>query len=164
MRSCLMMLVLALPLAGLAETAVYRSVDAEGRVSFSDQPPADAKQVETLPLPSVPSEETLAAARERTRQELAAGREVTDRMAEERRHRERLQVERAQRQPAEPLPLAPAASPEPSLIVWPYGRSHGFDRYRPHPPYRPGPPHHIPPQTPPQTPLKPGFSVEWHRH
>ena len=38
--------------AGLAQAQLYKSVGPDGRVTYSDTPPAAAKQVETRPLPS----------------------------------------------------------------------------------------------------------------
>jgi hypothetical protein len=59
-------LLLGLVLPAVAET-VYRSVDAEGQVTFSDKPPADAQTSETVNLLAPVSEERRKAAEERQR-------------------------------------------------------------------------------------------------
>jgi hypothetical protein len=64
-------------------TTIYKSVDAQGRVSFSDQPPVAAEVVDVYEYrePS-PSRSALDAER------IEAMREVTERMAADRRERE----------------------------------------------------------------------------
>lgn len=51
------------PCCGAAE--IYRSVDAQGRVSYSATPPRDAAASETVNLPPAPSVEQVEAARQR---------------------------------------------------------------------------------------------------
>lgn len=49
------LLIASLPLAVLAqEQLIYRSVDKNGRVTFSDSPPAQARLVETISVPTGP--------------------------------------------------------------------------------------------------------------
>lgn len=93
MKHWFVLLLLACPVLVLAEGTVYKSVDAQGRVTFSDKPPKDAVKVEPQDLPPVPSEEELEAARQRTHEELQQGRELTDRMAADRREREKAERE-----------------------------------------------------------------------
>lgn len=66
-----------------AATTVYRSVDAQGVVSFSDQPPAAGQPAEQLVI-DTPTPQLSAADEQR----LTAMRETTDRMAADRRERE----------------------------------------------------------------------------
>ena len=81
-------------------TTIYKSVDGQGRVTFSDQPPAEGKVVSVTeyrePQPS-PSALDL--------QRIEAMRETTDRMAADRREREASRARaRAARQPPESAP------------------------------------------------------------
>ena len=55
-------LLLALPLQA---DEVYKSVDEEGNVTYSEEPPADAKEIETLDTGPEPSSEEVGAAQER---------------------------------------------------------------------------------------------------
>ncbi len=131
---------------------VYKTVDAEGRVSFSDQPPPAGAPVEVLDyrVPAV-SPSSIDTAR------LEAIRETTDRMAADRRERE---AHRA-RLRAEAKAAYAAANPAPTYDDYytPYrtvvrrGGSlrPGFG----HPPLRPRPPHVRPPGLKP--PLRPGL-------
>ncbi len=94
--TALLMLLLPAPI-GYGAT-VYKSVDEQGRVTFSDQPPAAGEAAETLtydPGDPVSAEEA--------QQRLDRMRETTDRMAAGRRERE------AARAAAEPRPSQPAA-------------------------------------------------------
>ena len=86
-QHCLVALaVLCAPLA-TAQT-VYKTVDESGAVSFSDTPPSDNVEAETLeirtPPPSSDSQQQA---------NLEAMRETTDRMAEDRREREKHRAE-----------------------------------------------------------------------
>lgn len=117
---------------------IYRSVDADGTVSFSDQPPADDSSTETITI-DVPT----AAEPAELEARLAAMRETTDRMAQDRREREaaRAALVAAQRSSATPAatPAAPpAASPAAGIgAFWPaYTRPW---HHRPRPPLRPVP-------------------------
>jgi hypothetical protein len=139
--------------SGASET-VYRTVE-EGVPSFSDTPPADGRSVQAITIEVAPS-----AGDELLDQRLAAMRETTERMAQDRRerelHRAKLRAEQqAQEQPA-------AQAPAQTVVVqsgayWPvYTRP-----YRPRPPYRPAPPLRPgPPAMRPPVPTPyPGWSV-----
>ena len=130
----------------LAEpTTVYRSVDAEGTVTFSDQPPADgAAQVLSIETPP-PADPDILEAR------LEAMRETTARMATDRRAREQA---RAERSAARERAYAPALEPAPRTPVLPTAPLYGWPAYRP--PWRPRPPVRPDPVYPP---LRPGRSV-----
>ena len=125
-------------------TKIYKSVDAEGRVTFSDQPPTTGEEAETLHYDtgeSVSAEEAEA--------RLQRMRETTDRMAADRRERE---AARAQAQVPATTPAPPAAAESPRVYYPVYtGR-----RHRPgwRPPYRPPtrPVHPIEPYRPSQQP------------
>ena len=45
----------ALLLGGMAHAAIYKSIDAQGNVFYTDAPTKDAKQIELPPLAIVPS-------------------------------------------------------------------------------------------------------------
>jgi len=126
----------------LAEpTTVYRTVDAQGTVTFSDQPPGDAPaEVLSIDVPP-PADPALAEAR------LAAMRETTERMAADRRAREAARAELAAAQ-------APVPEPAPRTLHVPAAPLYGWPAY--HRPWRPLPP--VRPH-PVQPPLRPGQSV-----
>jgi TolA-binding protein len=88
----LSVLLMMLCLPGQAAT-VYRTVDESGVVSFSDTPPAGDAPVETMKInaatPKVSPEE---------QQQLEDMRETTDRMAADRREREKQRAELRQEQ------------------------------------------------------------------
>ncbi len=109
----------------VAATTVYKSVDAYGRVTFSDQPPTEGSLVDILeyndpaPVPSAGD-----AAR------FAAMREVTDRMAADRRERE---TARAQARKMQYEAQASQVQIEDYYYDYPYYR--GYQRrHRPHHP------------------------------
>ena len=88
LRICLSGL-LAMPAA--AATTVYKWVDESGQVSFSDQPPSAVQEVQTLHL-DIPAPVDA----ELTERRLTQMREVTDRMAADRREREKVRAEQRQ--------------------------------------------------------------------
>lgn len=135
-------------LPAMAQT-VYRTVE-NGVVTFSDTPPEDGK-AEIIDMPELPPVNS-----DLLDQRLSAMRETTDRMAEDRREREKhraeLRVSRAQEQPV-PVVETPATA-----VVGAYWRPRqGI--------WRPGrPPNHRPPYRPIPAPLPspaspPGWSV-----
>ena len=142
-----LLLLVAIVVPAAAQT-VYKTVE-DGVVTFSDTPPAEGSAEEvTLRVPP-PAED--AALQER----LEAMRESTDRMAADRRAREKHRAE-----------LRALNTPAPEIIVheqpvaawtggfWPSYRP----PLRPRPPHRPGPPGFRPP--PAQLPAPPpGWSV-----
>lgn len=85
----------------LPAATVYRSVDANGVVSFSDTQPADAAEVETLVIEVQQPQLT-----ETEQERLEAMRETTDRMAADRQAREQqraeLRQQAARQQAAQP--------------------------------------------------------------
>lgn len=62
--------------AGLAYN-IYKSVDAQGNVTYSSRPLADASAVERVNLPPAPSEESVASAVQREKEIAAAGDEIS---------------------------------------------------------------------------------------
>ena len=73
-HACLLLLTL---LAGTAAAEqIYRSVDAEGNVTFSSTPPADAAAVEAVSVPPGPSAEQQQEARERMQRQEATASEM----------------------------------------------------------------------------------------
>lgn len=71
-----------------AQSTVYKTVDENGVVTFSDQPPAEGGPVETLTIDSPATQPT-----DEYSQNLEAMRETTDRMVEDRRAREKHRAE-----------------------------------------------------------------------
>ncbi|MHA7817549.1 MAG: DUF4124 domain-containing protein [Pseudohaliea sp.] len=132
----------------LAEPAtIYRTVDAQGTVTFSDQPPDDGT-AEVLSIDVPPAADPALLERR-----LDAMRETTERMAADRRARENARAElAAARQPA-PRPEAGPA-PVPRTLVVPATPLYGWPAYR-HP-WRPRPSLRPRPVRPP---LRPGQSV-----
>jgi hypothetical protein len=128
---------------------VYRSVQEDGVVSFSDAPPeAGDAEVIVIDTPPPAQDEIL-------EERLAAMRETTDRMAEDRRERERHRAElRALRAPQEsPAPRTESPAP-PAYAYWPVARP---PLWRPRPPLRPHPVPRPHPMQPAEAP--PGWSV-----
>jgi hypothetical protein len=131
---------------------VYRSVDAQGRVMFSDQPQMGAVQTDTIRL-VVPPPDSAPEVHERR----MAMRVTTARIEVDRRARE------ATRAPAPPQPPAPvhAFGPEPRVMVF-YPLRPGVHGRRgrgwagPHDPYRRGPPPHA------WGPYRPGGAIDQH--
>ena len=136
--------VLCAPLLA-APTTVYRSVDAEGTVTFSDQPPADgAAEALSIDAPP-PADPDILEAR------LEAMRETTARMATDRRAREQA---RAERSAARERASGSALEGQPRTPVVRTAPLYGWPAYRP--PWRPRPPLRPDPVYPP---LRPGQSV-----
>lgn len=100
LRACLLLPISLYCLTASAAT-VYKTVDENGVVSFSDTPPATDAPVETMkidaPTPEVSADE---------QQRLQDMRETTDRMAADREAREqqRAELRKEQSQPATPAP------------------------------------------------------------
>jgi hypothetical protein len=130
---------------------VYRTVDEDGVVSFSDTPPATGAPVETVVIDTPVSQ----LSDEEQQQRLQDMRETTDRMATDRREREKhraeLRREQAQTQPQ----LPPYTEPYYSSSY-----SSGYSGYYSYPTRRPGfrPGHSRPRPVNPiaRPPLRPG--------
>ena len=73
-----------------AAQQVYRSVDPQGNIIYSDNPPADAAQIQNVELPPGPTEEQVEQAQQRGR----AIQESADKMASEREAREKIAAEK----------------------------------------------------------------------
>ena len=112
---------------------VFRSVDSQGNISYSDAPPADASQTQTIDLPPGPTEEQVEQAQQRTRElkesvdQLTSEREAREKVQAEKR-REQQERERAQEQEAR---LARLEAMERNRDYWDYGV------YYPRRPHRP---------------------------
>ena len=156
MRTILILIALAFSPVALGEQAtVYRTVDESGVVSFSDIPPDDGAPTERLqidaPTPSSTDEYV---------ENLEAMRETTDRMAEDRRAREK---HRAEMRELAARTEAYEQSQQPQVIEYDnylptyaggyYRPGHGHGRPPWRPGYRPRPEQPIarPPQRPPNT-------------
>jgi uncharacterized protein DUF4124 len=108
------LLVLALPAATVTAQTVYRSVDAHGNVTYTDQPPpASAVNVEEVSVQPGPSDAAQREAREQAQRDEAKANE----MREAREHR--LQQEEAA-QAAAPVPQAPVEREDPVDYYQPY--------------------------------------------
>lgn len=135
-----------LPGAQAEPTTVYRTVDAQGNVTFSDQPPADGS-AEVLSIDVPPAADPAA-----LEQRLEALRATTDRMAADRRARETRRAELAAARRAAPQP---EPDPVPRTRAVPATPWYGWPGYRPS--WRPAPrvrPHPVRP------PLQPGIPLE----
>ncbi|MEE4277019.1 MAG: DUF4124 domain-containing protein [Halieaceae bacterium] len=128
---------------------VYRSIQNDGVTSYSDTPPTE-REAEKIVI-DTPAPSADASLEER----LTAMRETTDRMAEDRRARERHRAElRALRAPTTEPDPPPAAAAQPVYTYWPAVRP---PLWRPHP--FPGIRQTPRPQAPPGwSVLKPGNS------
>ncbi len=151
-------LLLLLTAAVAQAQTVYRSVDESGVVSFSDTPPAGEQEAEELTIDVAPPQDPDAYS-----QRLEDMRETTDRMAEDRRAREKHRAELKEIAARD----APQQQSYPPDLVDQYSTSWstgGGYYYRPGiPPWRPGyrpkpePPIHRPPvqvQPQPSHPLQ----------
>ena len=127
-RICLTLLLFNFVVLPAAATTVYKTVDANGVVSFSDQPPTSGSEAEILEL-SITYREPSALDRKR----LDAMRETTDRMAADRREREKLRLLAKQTQASYQPQQFVAYYPQQSLYSgYGYRRQHG-GYYRPRP-------------------------------
>jgi hypothetical protein len=145
---CLLAFLLSLqPRVQAEPTTVYRSLDAQGTVTFSDQPPADTPaEVLAIDVPPAADPGLLEA-------RLEAMRESTERMAADRRARESQRAQLAAARQPEPVSEA-LSEPAPRTRVVPAAPLYGWPAY--HRPWLPRPP--VRPR-PVQPPLLPGQSV-----
>ncbi len=132
-------------LLGIAAPAyaitVYKSVDANGKVTFSDQPPVAGTRAETIEIEDHTAPDSV-----ETDARLRAMRETTDRLRDDRLARER------QRNPPQPAPPYVVYQQAPQRIE---DSRPGYlvPVYRPRYPYRPQYPDHHP-----HPPLRPDTS------
>ena len=102
---------------------VYRSVDAQGNVIYSDAPPADAAQTHTIELPPGPTEEQVKQAQQRTK----ALKESADKLASEREAREKIAADKRreeqerQRAAEQEVRLTRLEAMERNRDYWDYG-------------------------------------------
>lgn len=116
----------------LAAATVYRTVDDNGVVSFSDTRPPGETTVETLHI-EAPAPQPDSTGQER----LQAMRETTDRMAADRREREKHRAELRQLQ-AQSQPQYVTEYLTPPLYTGSYGGYYRRNHYRPGNGQRPG--------------------------
>jgi len=113
---------------------VYRSVDPQGNVIYSDDPPANAAQVQTVDLPPGPTEEQVKQAQELTREIKASA----DKLAGERMEREKIAAEKRrleqerERAAEQDARIARLESMQRNRDYWDYGVYSPY--YRPHRP------------------------------
>jgi TolA-binding protein len=144
------LVVLALPFCVSAMAAtVYKTVDEQGVVSFSDIPPVGDQSVQTMEINA-----STPAGSEDAQQRLEDMRETTDRMAADRREREKHRAE-LRKQQAESRAQAQAQYPQADYPYYGYTGSYRYNRY---PRRRPGGGwHHPRPEHPiARPPLRPG--------
>jgi len=132
-------LLLGWALSATAAT-VYRTVDENGVVSYSDTRPTDDREVEVLLIDTPPPQLT-----ENEQERLEAIRETTDRMIADRQQREKHRAELRQQQAASQAPTVEYVLPTS------YGNSY-YPMYYPYPGHRPG---GRPPYPAPRPPLRP---------
>lgn len=130
-RTCCL-LGLALLAGTAAAEQIYKSVDADGNVTFSNQPPADAVDVDEVKVKPGPSAAAQQAARERVQAQEATASELGE--------------ARASRVPPQPEP----GPREPAVVepVEPVNQYYGY-------PYRKSPPGNQRPERPVQLPVRP---------
>ena len=119
--------------ASAGAATVYRTVDENGVVTFSDTPPPGEGPVETMTIDTPPPQDPAA-----HQQRLEDMRETTDRMAADRRERERHRAELREidaRTQAYQEPAQPYYDPYDSYLPV-YSRRYYGGHYRP--PWRPG--------------------------
>lgn len=139
----------AVAVTAQAATKVYKTVDETGAVSFSDTPPADDGQYTEILHIETPEPADAEAYQER----LDAIRESTDRMAEDRRarekHRAELRESRARVKAMEPqtFPYPAAGDQYPVSYSYPY-RWHQWRPWKPDHGLRPEHPIYHPPLLP----------------
>lgn len=134
---------LALLIAGpLSAATVYKTVDENGVVSYSDTAPAIEQEAEVMVI-DVPAPQDSESAQE----QLEAMRETTDRMVADRQQREKHRAEMRKLQ----------AESEPQVIEYGAPADSGgiYTGYYPYPVYRPRPTHPI--ARPPLRPRPPGY-------
>ncbi len=116
-----------------AAATVYKSVDARGRITFSDTPPEQAVTIEKLVIEVQP-----AASPELYLERMAAMTEITDKIAVERREREQARLEIRQQAETRYIETSPV------LVQGSYsgygsysGQRRGYHRRNPHTPTHP---------------------------
>ena len=128
-----------------AFTQVYRSVDEQGNVIFSDSPPEDAVEVTPVEIRPGPDDTQVRATRERldAQREALESREAERAAEEARRREERLRQREAQAQRQAAQPASSEASDPDARAWWYRGQQ---------PPPRPQPPIARPPAERPRPP------------
>jgi hypothetical protein len=141
-----------LPLASPAEETLYKSVDAAGNVTYSDEPPSDAAQIEDLQIRQGPTPEATQEAAERSERMTKEADARYDALMEQRRQQAEARQQAAatrqrelERQHAE---QDDTDDDETVIYTWPPWPPH----YHPHP-HPPRPP--IPPDPPPEPEPRP---------
>ena len=152
-----------------AQQAVYKSIDANGNVTYSSTPPPDAARAEAVELTPPPAPTEIEAAQQRAQalQELGdqAYREREERSAELAESRRAAREEAARQQSAEPPPEAANYGGYGwGLPAYP-GYPPGYlpPGVRPPWPERPAPPQPAPPQPAPNTMTGPNHPAYWPR-
>lgn len=131
-----LMVAFAAPLS--AAEPVYKSVDSEGRVTYSSTPLEDAVEVEDIVIFPAPGEERVRETEER----LGETREIAKQLEEARKQRESLREEARKRDESVPEPRLSEREPERyPYYVYPYW---GRRPHYPHRPVRPGRPKPVP--------------------
>jgi hypothetical protein len=114
------MLMLVVPAVTVADEQIYRSVDAEGNVTFSSQPPTGAVAVDKVNVRPGPSDAEQQAARERMQRQEATASEMSEARAS-----------RVQQQPAESIDVPEVVEPAEPLnqyYGYPYRKTPSRDQ------------------------------------
>ena len=115
-------------------TTVYKTVDENGVVSYSDSPPAEEVPVETMVI-DVQTPELSETAQE----QLEAMRETTDRMVAGRQQREKHRADMRQQQSERQVPPQVVEYTDPGFYNGTYSGNYPYPVYRPGRRPRPGP-------------------------
>tara|TARA_R110001592_G_scaffold337300_1_gene623664 strand:+ start:283215 stop:283775 length:561 start_codon:yes stop_codon:yes gene_type:complete len=138
---------------------VYKTVDEQGVVSYSDTPPAEEVPVETLVIDAQAPELS-----ETAEEQLEALRETTDRMVADRQQREKHRAAMREQQAQSQAPPQVVEYTEPGFYNGPSTAYYPYPVYRPvrrprpvHPIARPPLRHQVPAQTPAGV-ISPGYN------
>lgn len=151
-------LLTALPVAA---QQVYKSVDANGNVTYSSTPPPDARAAEPVDLPPTPPAAEIEAAQQREK----SLQELGDQLSQERQELEAKRAEERKAVREEAALQQPAQTPADSGDDWGYGWwIPGYPNYRPHPhPRPPYPPRPVPPRPDRDPTAPPDHPAYWPR-
>lgn len=162
-----MLLLIAVLAHAVGAEQVYRSVDADGAVTFSDRPTEQAIVSEPVALPPAPSEADVKLARERAEQAIQTSEEMAEQREETAKAREQARRDRQRSQAAPPnwqaYPYPPPSWNDnyPAAPAYPVYPRRPRPRYPAewagpgdHPAFRPGWPRHGKPR-PGHRPVRP---------
>lgn len=115
---------------------VYRSVDADGEVSYSSKPPASSVEVEEVVFEPGPTEEEISTARQRMQEQI----DNAERMSDQRRADEAARRESLEQRRYENPPYAQQQADDADYYGYPYRYGYGHRPGYPHRPIEPSRP------------------------